>query len=558
MQQLNTVESLFVFMNQRGPGMAMAMMQVFSAGQNEDPVERYEKIVARVKKAIPLIPLLHQKILRVPGDVDKPYWITEGNVDIDYHVRRLAIPHPGSWNQLTEIYGQLCSLPMDMEMPLWRVYIIEGLNGVEGLPPNSYAVITKMHHASADGITAAKVTAAIAGAPIEQAAKREEDDSTVPGIYDVLGKSVLSNLNSSAKLGRELVSNISSISKWAMKSVLDMVTGKERKEPVVIPKTRFNTMVSPDRVFDSVSFSRNEIKALREKTDGATINDIALTICGGALREYLQAKGELPKESLAAFMPISVRTDEISGNQFTAARILLGTNIANPVARLKSLRAQSTESKEKVKAMGGKRFNELTNIVPGSLLALVFRNAMRYGLFAKVSPLANCLISSVPGSPTRISFGDNELVYMNGSPPIMDGCGLIFGILGYDKDVIISMTSCKQMVPDKAFMLSCLQKAYDDLVKEVEKQAQAARKEKPVAKVKADAKPPLKAVADKAPAPSKKPAAKKSGEAAKPRSETKPAAVKKAAPRKLTAVTTAAPKKAAPKTARAKPAPVKK
>jgi diacylglycerol O-acyltransferase / wax synthase len=488
MQQLNTMDSAFYYMDQRGPGMSMAMLQVFSAAKGDDPLARYEAIAERVEKAIPAIPMLHQRIFRVPGDMDKPYWVADREVDINYHIRHLALPPPGNWDQLTEIYEQLCSLPLDMEAPLWRVYVIEGLDGIEGLPAKSFAVVTKMHHASADGITAAKVTSVIAGAPIEDMTEGADNSEGIGNIYDLMAKSVANNLNSSFKLGREYLSNLSSISRWTVSTALGGLFGSDKAEKVHIPKTRFNETLSPDRIFDSLSLDKKEVSALRARLNGATVTDVALCVCGGALREYLSAQRELPQESLAALMPVSVRSDEVGGNQFSVTRILLATDINDPLERLEKIREQNLAAKESLKSEGGEKFKELSNLVPGPLLSFALSSVARFGLAAKLPPVFNVMISSVPGSPTRIKSGDNELVYMNGSPPIMDGVGLLFGILGYDKNIVISITTCKKMVPDKAFMVSCLRSSYEHLVTESRKQAppkkarKPARRKKPAAK----------------------------------------------------------------------------
>lgn len=484
MRQLNTIDSAFIYMHQRGPGMSMAMLQVFAANGNEDPVERYKKIVVRLKKAIPEIPMLHQKIFRVPGDADKPYWVVEPNVDIDYHIRHLALPPPGGWDELTEVYGQILSLPMDLSMPLWRVYVIEGI-ALEGLPPNSYAIVTRMHHAGADGITATRVTNVIAGAPLDSSLKPDTSMVDDRSFYNIMVKSVVSNLNSSVKLGKEYFSNMTSIARWAYGGIWDKLSGnKDHKEQV--PDTRFNKTLSPDRVYDSISFDRNEFKKIRDKLGSVTVTDACLAICGGALREYLIAKGELPEYPLRCMMPISVRTDQADGNQFSIAFVPLGTDVESPLERLRSIQEVTNASKQSTRAMGGERLNELTNLVPSSLLALAFRSIIRYNLISKLPPLANCVISSVAGSPKKITFGENEMVYMHGSPPLMDGLGLLLGILGYDKNIVIAMTSCKQMVPDKHFMMDCLQRAYNKLAEAAG--TEAHKKARTTSKVKAAAK----------------------------------------------------------------------
>jgi diacylglycerol O-acyltransferase / wax synthase len=329
MHQLNTLESMFVYLDQHGAGMAQLMLQVFSSREKPDIEQRYKHIVARVRKAVPHIRLLHEKVYRVPGDTDKPYWVVEKDVDLDYHIRHLALPPPGNWNQLTQLYEQLAALPLDLEMPLWRIYIIEGLNSIEGLPKDSFAVITKTHHAGADGVTVTQLTNVIAGARMSTPAVEDDDENYVPGIYEVIGRAVSNNVGSSLKLGRELLIAAPAIGKWALAALADSVVYRgEKKQKLAVPVSRFNGLISPDRVFDIAIFKRKEINEIRSKLEERiTINDVGLTICGGALREYLLKKRELPDDSLVAAMPISIRTDEVGGNQFSMARISLCTHL---------------------------------------------------------------------------------------------------------------------------------------------------------------------------------------------------------------------------------------
>jgi diacylglycerol O-acyltransferase / wax synthase len=109
------------------------------------------------------------------------------------------------------------------------------------------------------------------------------------------------------------------------------------------------------------------------------------------------------------------------------------------------------------------------------LLSLLISNAVRYRLTAKIPPLANCVVTGVPGSPEKISFDGNDLIYMHGSPPLVEGLGLILGIFGYDENIQISLTSCRRMVPDKALLMACLQHSFKELKKDVDKSAAARR-----------------------------------------------------------------------------------
>lgn len=476
MHQLNTIDSLFLYMDQRGAGMHGCMLQIYAPeNSRQDSTERYNRIVSRVEEALPFIPLLHQKVFRVPGNFDKPYWVAQNNIDLNYHIRRISLPSPGDWDQLTEFFSRVCATPMNLDQPLWQVVVVEGLNAVAGLPKNSYAIITKMHHANADGTTGTQVTSVIAGAPISEAAgDGSTADDLIPSFHYIFRNALSSHYRMSLNLGKEYISSIPAVLGWAASRLFK----SSAADSASVPDTRFNSSLSPDRVFESVSFNLDEFSDIRRRMGSVTVNDIVMTICSGALRAYLLDKQELPDNPMVAVMPISLREDEVGGNQFGAATVVLHTDIASPIERLRKIHDDAVSSKEAMRMPGGNKIAEIGRLLPEYIIAGLLRRAVAYKLIEKMPPLANCLITNVAGPKQEIRSDGNRLAFMTGAPPIISGLGMEFPVLSYNGNIVVSIISCKKMVPDKSFMASCLRDSFEQLKDEVDTHYPAASKPK--------------------------------------------------------------------------------
>ena len=230
---------------------------------------------------------------------------------------------------------------MDLNHPLWEVYVIEGLDNVEGVPPGSYAVLQKTHHAAVDGVSGMEIMSALndlepdAERPVDTGDWRPEPD---PDPWSLLARAGVNNLARPMHFARVLGRTVPTLGRAQRR-----MQRNELKPPVVgVPRTRFNGKVSPHRVVDACFLPMAEMRAIKATEPGATINDAVLTVVGGALRRYLSDKNELPDSSLVAMAPISVRSEDqkrAAGNQVTAMLVLLGTDIADPRARLAAVEA---------------------------------------------------------------------------------------------------------------------------------------------------------------------------------------------------------------------------
>ena len=235
-----------------------------------------------------------------------------------------------------------------------------------------------------------------------------------------------------------------------------------------IPRTRFNESVSPHRVFDAVSFPLQDIKNIKNAVPGATVNDVAITICGGAVRKYLQSKDELPEESLAAMAPINVRDSAekgSGGNIVSTMTVAVRSDIDNARERLQAVHEGTSQAKEYANAVGAKTMTDYTQFIPSTLTAQAARLASRWGLLNQMSPLYNCVITNVPGPQVPLYNTGARMIANFGTGPVQDGLGLFHVISSYCGDFTISITSCRDMMPDPEFYRACLNESFTDLKK---------------------------------------------------------------------------------------------
>ena len=213
---------------------------------------------------------------------------------------------------------------------------------------------------------------------------------------------------------------------------------------------------------------------------GAKVNDVFLAVIGGALREYLLAKDDLPEKTLTAMAPISVRsTNEKNdmGNQVAAMIAPLGTHIADPAERLGYVFGQTTNSKAMSEAVGARNLTEMSKVSPALFMALGAQLYSRLGLANRLNPMFNTVVTNVPGPPVPIYSAGARLESMMGLLCLTDGLGLGHVVQSYCAEATITFTACRDLLPDPEFYAQCLQNSYDALLA-----AAMAVPEKPAAK----------------------------------------------------------------------------
>jgi WS/DGAT/MGAT family acyltransferase len=221
--------------------------------------------------------------------------------------------------------------------------------------------------------------------------------------------------------------------------------------PFSAPKTRFNDTVESARVWNSAILDINRVKALRKVVQGATLNDVILAICAGALRRYLLEKNELPDKPLVAMVPISTRTGEeknAMGNQVSAMYVQLATDIEDPIKRLEKIYHNTVIGKLYQEAIDAKSLMGYAELIPFGLAAVAARFYTRAAIAKRHNPFFNVVITNVPGPQIPLYLAGHKLIVTMGTAPIFDGMGLIMPICSYNGTISISPTSAANLMPD--------------------------------------------------------------------------------------------------------------
>lgn len=512
MQQLSGQDASFVYLETPTTPMHIGSVGIYDPSTAPGGFVRFKDILRFIESRLGGAKSFRERLVRVPLDLDHPYWIQDPDFDLEYHVRHIALPKPGDWRQLCILAARLHSRPMDLSRPLWEFTIVEGLDNIPGLPPGCFALIAKVHHAAIDGMSGVEMSAAVHDTTADMPAPPEPDDwqpDHQPGIADLLISGYFNALRKPMQMAEIMARSAPGFAKLGNEVRKGEVSIKNTK---LAPKTRFNAKVSSRRVFDGVSFSLADIRAIKDAIPGATVNDAILAIIGGGLRKYLVSKDELPEESMTAMAPISVRQEgekAALGNLVSAMVVGLGTHVEDPMKRLKFIHNETINQKAMTNAVGARTLTDYSQLIPAGLSGLAARLYVRTGAANAHAPVFNVVATNVPGSRVPLYFAGAKLVKMLGLGPVLDSMGLINTIYSYVDEIVISFTSDRDIMPDPEAYAAALRESFEELKAATSSGAKAAPKAaaKPKAETKAEA--PSKPTAKSAKTTTEKPAAPK-------------------------------------------------
>jgi WS/DGAT/MGAT family acyltransferase len=346
-------------------------------------------------------------------------------------------------------------------------------------------MVTKVHHAAIDGMSGIDLMEALHTLDPNTPPPNEPDTwqgEDPPNFAELLAKSWINNL---ANPLRQL-----DVAAKAMPGVAKAIKGLVSKDfklhgEMLAPRTRFNAVISANRVVEGRSIPLADIKAIREAVPGAKVNDAFLAIIGGALRKYLEAHDDLPDKTLTAMAPISVRAKDEKGdmgNQVAAMIAPLGTHIADPLKRLAYVHSQTVNSKAMTDALGARNMTEISKVSPALFMALGAQLYTRLGLANRVGPPFSTVVTNVPGPPVPIYSSGARLESMMGLLCLTDGLGLGHVVQSYCKEATIAFTACRKLMPDPDFYAQCIEDSFTELrdaAKSAPAQAPVATEPKP-------------------------------------------------------------------------------
>lgn len=464
MEQMQGLDAAFVAFEQPNAPIHIGSMAIYDPSTAAGGFVRFKDILGFIEGRLQLAKMMRRRMVKAPFSIDYPYWVEDPDFDLEYHVRHAALPTPGDWRQLCILTARTFARPLDLTRPPWELLVVEGLDKVEGAPKGSYAILSKVHHAAIDGASGVDLMHALhtISPDIPDSGVDRWRPERMPGQLGMFARGYVRGFVNPVRQAQLAVKSAPAalrLARGAMKGDFDIASTMKT------PRTRFNGKVSPHRVVDGRSFALADVKAMRSLAEGATVNDVMLSIVGGAMRAYLANTNELPEETLAAMAPISVRSDEeknTMGNQVTAMRAPLGTHIASAAARLEFVRDETGKSKAMTKAVGARRMTEISKLSPALYMGLGARVYSQWGLANRIKPLFNTVVTNVPGPPVPIYSTGARLVNIFGNLCVLDGVALGHVVQSYVDKITITATACRDAMPDPAFYSECLQASFDE------------------------------------------------------------------------------------------------
>ena len=443
MRQLSARDAGFLYSDTSHANANITLVQIYDQSTAPGGKVRFKSILAHIESRLGELPMFRSKLQRVPLDLDHPYWVDDPNFDLEYHVRHIALPKPGDWRQFCIQASRIHARPLDQNRPLWEIYVVEGLDSLLELPAGSFALLTKIHHAAVDaegGSRIAMLLHDLTPNALPPAPPKPWFPQRTPGTLELLLRGWVNSVVSPLQLRTPLARRLADSTQAAWTFASDLLARPEQ-----LMATRFNSVVSAHRVFDTRRFLVEEFEDIRRLVPGASINDAVLAVCGGALRGDLQALGELPERSLSAVTPL--RLPGQASSSMTWLRVQLGTDEADAVQRLQRVHEQTAAARDPQAAAEAESPD--TSHQAAATLALSSRMQSLLSLSdVRRSPAAACTITNVAGPSVPLYLNGARMTYFSAIMPIADGMGLVITVTSYDGRIIISPTSCRELLPD--------------------------------------------------------------------------------------------------------------
>jgi WS/DGAT/MGAT family acyltransferase len=483
MQQLAAHDAAFLYSDTAHSNSNVSLIHIYDQSTAPGGKVRFKTLLAHIESRLHRSPVFRQKLKRVPLELDYPYWIEDEHFDLEYHVRHIALPKPGDWRQFCIQASRIHARPLDLARPLWEIYVIEGLDSLLDLPQGSFALLTKIHHAAIDVEHGSEITNLLHDStptPPPDAPPEPWFPDSPPGTIALMCRGVANTVMSPLRLAAPLTRAVRRVTPAALSLAGDILLRRDS-----LPVTRFNSVVSPHRVFETRRFTLDEFKAIRALVRGATVNDVVLAVCGGALRRYLEAEEELPAASLTAIAPIYIRdADAAPGSrpEVSWLHVKLGTDRRLGFGRRRATPAQPRASDAVARAIGARELTDIGRHTPASTLALTSKLLGRVALgLGRRAPLANCTITNVPGPTVPLYLCGARMTYFSAIMPIADGMGLVFAVTSYDGRIVVSPTSCRELVPNPEAFAQCIRDGFQEYLAAAKKAVTPVRGRPPSA-----------------------------------------------------------------------------
>jgi diacylglycerol O-acyltransferase / wax synthase len=433
-----------------------------------------------ISERLPLVPPFRWRLAEVPFNLDYGYWIDDPDFDLEFHVREIALAPPGTDAQLADQVARIYARPLDRSRPLWEIYLIHGL------PRGRVAVMSKIHHAVIDGMSGAEIMGALFDTapegrqPPEQAEQQRARDAK-PGEIEMLARGLMGVPKYPLRVLRSAPSaipNLAEVQSFAaipgVKALGRLAAAAQRalgRDTVIgrldltPPRTTFNGRISAHRRYAFGHLALDDVKTIKEHY-GATVNDVVVAVCAGAIRRWLIEHDELPDGPLVAQIPVSVRREHEQGtygNRILLMTAPLHTEIEDPIDRLAQTHESLLEMKERHHALPAELLQDANQFIPPALFSRAARLTFSLGASGASHPAWNLVISNVPGPQIPLYQAGARMEAHYPISVITDGMGLNITVMSYCGNMNFGIVADRDQVPDVWSLTEWLSDALEEL-----------------------------------------------------------------------------------------------
>jgi diacylglycerol O-acyltransferase / wax synthase len=429
------------FLAQEGPSSHMHIGGIVIC---DGPAPGYEEMLDHIRTRLHLVPRYRQRLAQPPLETGRPLWVDDPTFNLEYHVRQTALPAPGSEDQLMRLVARIMSQQLDRSKPLWEMWIIEGLQ--EG----GFALISKTHHALIDGISGVDLATVMFDLTPVPPEVPHSDEPWQPHPEPTGAELVAGGAAGLARVAAGAVATGLTLVRQPGATLRALTEAAEGLGEVAwaglnpAPATPLNVEIGPHRRYRVV---RNQLTDFKEVKNafGGTVNDVVLTVVTGALRDWLHSRGVRTEGlELRALVPVSTRTREDSGalgNRITVMRGPLPVYIADPIARLRAVKAAMDGLKESKQAVGAEVLTGVQSFAPPTILAQASRLNFSTRLF-------NLIVTNVPGPQLPLYVRGREMEDVFPIAFLPKGHALAVAIMSYNGQMNFGLLGDYDALPD--------------------------------------------------------------------------------------------------------------